>query len=47
MQPEAFCIVRPEMRLFIPLGTLQMVVLEENQTRIGRFSHNHKKRTQR
>ena len=31
------------MRLFIPLETLKMEVLEENQTRIGRFSRNHKK----
>jgi hypothetical protein len=43
MQPEASCTVSPEMRLFIPSGTLQMVVLEENQTRIGRFSRNQKK----
>ena len=43
MQPEANCTGSPEMRLFTPLGTLKMEVLEENQTRIGRFSRNHKK----
>ena len=44
MQPEAYCTVSPEMRIFIPSGTLQMAVLEENQIRIGRFNCNHKKK---
>ena len=47
MYLEAYCNFCPEMRLFIPSVNLQMVVWEENQTRIARFSRNHKKGTQR
>ena len=47
MYLEAYCNFCPEMRLFIPSVNLQMVVWEENQTIIARFSRNHKKGTQR
>ncbi len=43
MPPGVYCTFSPKMKLFVPSVTLQMVVLEENQTRIRRFSRNQKK----